>query len=155
EEEDDKPAKPRKVIKVEDDDPAPPKPRTHLQPPPEPEVQSSLADALRDAKNPTLKRLYTDLNTPHDLLSVRGLNDEANIYAIEPLAHYYTGQQPRFKNGYIDVYTYDAEWHRSKNSTKYHSALRVQPYEEVVLDAVDDLLKKDPAGLKLTKADLL
>jgi ABC-type transport system substrate-binding protein len=155
EEEDDKPARPRKVVKVEDEEPVPSKPRPHLKPPAEPEVQSSLADALRDAKNPELRALYTDLNTPHDRLSVRGLNDEARTYAVEPLSHYYSGQQPRFKNGYIDVWTYDAEWHRSKNSTKYQNALRIQPYEEVVIDAVDELLKKDAARLGLTKAEVL
>jgi ABC-type oligopeptide transport system substrate-binding subunit len=155
EEEEDKPARPRKVIKVDDDDPTPSKPRTHLQPPPESEVQSSVADALRDAKNPELRSLYADLNTPHDYLTVRSVNDEARTYAIEPLAHYYSGEQPRFKNGYIDVYSYDAEWHRSKSPTKYHSALRVQPYEEIVLEAVDALLKKDEARVGLTRAEML
>ncbi|HEX5273457.1 MAG TPA: hypothetical protein VFW33_23330, partial [Gemmataceae bacterium] len=153
EEEEDKPARSRKVIPVEDDDPSPPKPRTHLQPPPEPEVKSSLAEALRDAKNPALRALYADLNTPHDLLTISDLNGQPRIYAIEPVAHYYSGEQPRFKNGYIDVFTYDAEWHKSSNPTKYHSAVRIQPYEEVVLDAVDRWLKKSPSGL--TQGDML
>jgi ABC-type transport system substrate-binding protein len=155
EEEDDKPAKPRKVIPVVEDDPGPSKPRTHLKPPPETEAQSSLAEALRDAKNPALRALYTDLNTPHDLLTVRGVNDDARLYAIDPLPHYYPGAQPRFKNGYVDVYTYDAEWRRSSTLTKYHSALRVQPYEEVVMDAAEDLLKKEPGRLGLARGEML
>jgi ABC-type transport system substrate-binding protein len=155
EEEEEKPARPRKVIKVEDEEPSPSKPRPRLQPPPESEAQSSLTDALHDTKNPALRALYTDLNTPHDLMTIRGINDDARTYAIDPLPHYYAGQQPQFKNGYIDVYTYDAEWRRSGTSTKYHSALRVQPYEEVVLDAAEALLKKDPARLGLTRGEVL
>ncbi len=155
EEEDDRPARPRKVIKVEDDDPMPSKPRPHLQPPPEAEVQSSLADALRDAKNPELRSLYGDMNTPHDLFTVRGVNDEIRTYSIVPLSRYYSGQQPNFKNGYVNVETFDAEWRKAKNSTKYRNALRVQPYEEVAIDAVDEFLKKDATRLHLTRAEML
>jgi ABC-type transport system substrate-binding protein len=155
EEEEEKPARPRKVIKVDDEEPTPTKPKPHLQPPPEPEVQSSLDEALHDAKNLVLRGLYTDMSKPHDLLTVRGINDESITYAIEPLTHYYAGQQPHFKNGYVEVRSYDAEWHLAKTSTKYHSALRIQPYEEVAIDAVDELLKKNAAQLGLTRAEML
>jgi ABC-type transport system substrate-binding protein len=155
EEEEEPSVKPRKVIKVDDEDPSPAKPRPRLQPPPEPQAPSSLAEALRGTKNPELHELYSDLRVPHDAITVRSLGDQPRTFAVEPLTQYYPGEQPRFKNGYVQVWTYDAEWRRSSSMTKYTSALRVQPYEEIGLEAVEEFLKKEPAKLKLTRGEML
>jgi ABC-type transport system substrate-binding protein len=155
---DEGPAKPRKVIDVDDEGPTPAKPakpRPKLQPPPEPQSLTSIDEALRETKNSALRDFYRDLKMPHDVITVRGLGDGGVRHAIEPTAQYYSGEQPSFKNGYLDAWTYDAEWQRSKSTTRYTSALRIQPYEELVIDAVDDLLKQDPARLRLTRDEML
>jgi ABC-type transport system substrate-binding protein len=143
EEEEERPTKPRKVIKVDDDDPAPAKPRPKLQPPPEPQAQSSIVDAMNATKNPELKGFLRRVLKPHDRITVRGLGESATTYAVEPLARYYSGEQPRFDNHYIDVFTYDAEWKLAKSSIRLEKALSAQPYEEFVLDSVDSFLKMD------------
>jgi ABC-type transport system substrate-binding protein len=154
EELDDGPARPRKVINVDDDDPAPAKPKRKPLVPVQAEGQTSLVEALRETKNPTLQALFGELKVPHDALTVRTIRDQARTVAIEPEPTYYPDEEPSFKNGYIDVWTYDAEWRRSTSSTKHRSALRLQPYEEVVLDRVDALLKSDPVRVKLTPAEM-
>jgi len=153
--------KPRKVIPVPDDDPVPSKPRTKPPAAAPAEAQTSLVEALRDTKNPELRTLYGDLKTPHDAVTVSSTNGETRTYAVEPVSRYYDGEQTRFKNEYLQVWTYDREWRRSKSSTKIYSALEIQPYEEVVLKAVDAFLKKDLDRLAatnpshLTRADML
>lgn len=158
--EDDEPAKPRKVVKVEDEDPTPTKPRPKPPAPAPAEAQTSIVEALRETKNPELQAFYTGLKTPHDALTVRSL-DQTRIYFIEPLSQYYAGEQPRFKGTYIQVWTYDQEWRRSDKSSRYTSAVRIEPYEEIVLDEVKKFLEKDldqrpPTDKRhLTRADML
>jgi ABC-type transport system substrate-binding protein len=159
EEEEERPSRPRKVVKVEDDDPAPAKPRPKPAPAPA-EAQTSIVEALRETKNPELQAFYTGLKVPHDVLTVRSL-DRTNTYFIEPLPQYYEGEQTHFKGGYIKVWSYDQEWRRSDTYSKYNTALSIVPYEEIVLNAVDEFLKKDfdrlPRGNKryLSRADML
>jgi ABC-type oligopeptide transport system substrate-binding subunit len=161
EEEEERPSRPRKVIKVDDDEPAPAKPRPKLQPPPPTEAQTSIVEALRDTKNPELRAFYTNLKVPHDNITVRGLNDSLLTRAIDPLTQYYQGEQTHFTNGYIQVWTYDAEWRQSKSPVKYPNAVRIQPYEEIVVEEVDKFLKtpldqKAPTDPRyLSRADML
>jgi peptide/nickel transport system substrate-binding protein len=161
EEEEERPTKPRKVIKVDDDDPMPAKPRPKLQPPPEPQAQTSILEAMNATKNPDLKAFLRKLLKPHDRITVRGIGESATTYAVEPLARYYSGEQPRFEHGYVEVFTYDAEWKLAKSSTRLEKALSAQPYEEFVLDSVDSFLKTDldrlpPTNSRyLARADML
>jgi peptide/nickel transport system substrate-binding protein len=146
EEEEDRPAPKRKVIKVDDDEPkpskAPSKPGPRLQAPPAPEAQMSIVEALREAKNPELKEFYTNLKVPHDNITVRSL-EQTRTYAIEPQPTYYDGPQTSFRNRYLQALTFDKEWRPSGSPQKFESALRIQPYEEIVLDDVESFLKKD------------
>jgi ABC-type transport system substrate-binding protein len=154
--EDEKPGKTTKnVPKVDDDDPAPAKPRKRLQAPPEPEVQTSLTEAFKSAKNPELRAFFRDLQYPHDRITYRTVNDEVRTDSVEPLTQYYAGEQPSFKRGGLQVSTFDAEWRRSSTRRTYHSAIRVLPYEDAALEDVDQFLKKDAAHLRLTRAEML
>jgi ABC-type transport system substrate-binding protein len=141
--EEDRPSRPRKVIPVDDEDPTPAKPRPKLQPPPVPEAQTSIVEALRDTKNPELREFYTNLKLPHDNITVRAIGDQTRVQAIEPQPTYYVGEQTSFHNGYLQALTYDKEWRPSGSPTRFVSAVRIEPYEEIVLDDVEAFLKKD------------
>jgi ABC-type transport system substrate-binding protein len=147
EEEEDRPGPKRKVIKVDDDEPkpskSPSKPPPKLQAPPAPEAQMSIVEALREAKNPELKEFYTNLKVPHDNITVRSIGEQTRTYAIEPQMTYYVGERTSFRNGYLQALTFDKEWRPSGSPMRFESALRIQPYEEIVLDDVDSFLKKD------------
>lgn len=140
EEEDNAKAK-RKIIRVDDDAP---KPKEAARP--EPAPVTDLAQAARQAKNPAVKALFSQLAVPHDVLtfkafpSVEGQSREkpVNIAPFPQLV----GDNPKVLQKAPVFDQFDDEWRlkKSPSPSPVGTIKSIHPYEWVARDAVKKFL---------------
>jgi peptide/nickel transport system substrate-binding protein len=154
--------KPKKVIRVEDEEPVPKKGKPPARPeaPAVPEV-GDLRQAEQQTRHPALKELFHDLAVPHDVIVYKnrprvGTTEDsksANVDYARPIVKYIGDDPSRFPRE-IPVHLLDPiEWQplrtlkgevRGVYTLSGASLSRIIPYEELAMEKVDQFLGQDP-----------
>jgi ABC-type transport system substrate-binding protein len=144
---------PNKVIPLPPDNKTPPKPVPKPAAPPLASVD--LRRAAREARNPAVKKLYTGLATPHDLVNLRSFTGVkpargGGEVAVRPDISVYVGDNPdALGKQRLELEAYDAKWHVQKDKVVVTAGLimGVRHYEEIARDRVKAFLGQPVEGL--------
>jgi ABC-type transport system substrate-binding protein len=133
EEEDDtfKPGKP--VLRVEEPDVVDKSPRLFPRP------AADLRLAVRDTKSAYLRKLYQELEVPHDLVLFAGGDRKERV---RPLEHYVGDRAERIKG--VELTPFDAEWKAGKAHTVGAATVeKVRHYEQLARAAASEVLANE------------
>ncbi len=110
-----------------------------------PRPAADLKLAARDTKSAFLRKIYDDLDVPHDFVQYSSGDRQERI---QPFDHYIGDRPDRIKSG-SEVTPFDADWKPGKaHSINRDGVEKIRHYEELVRDAVKAVLANDKELLK-------
>jgi peptide/nickel transport system substrate-binding protein len=142
EEMEDTPQPTPKVIRVEEEEPKASGPQTRLADVPE----EDLNQAARRARHPALRKFFTELASPYDLVTFRaleGVGKAEREERVEPIPQF-VGSDVENVSGDLQLFYVDAKGKRTGQDEKptKTSIKFVRHYEQRVLDAVQEFLAR-------------
>jgi ABC-type transport system substrate-binding protein len=139
---------PNKVIPLPPEDKPPPRPGPRPSVPPVASVD--LRRAADKASNPEIKKLFTGLATPHDLVNLRPFTGVkpargGGEVAVRPDIPTYVGDNPAaLGDQRLELEAYDTKWNVEKDKVVVTAGLimGVRHYEEIARDRVKAFLDR-------------
>lgn len=138
----------RKVIRVEDEEPAKAPSKEQTDRPAGPAASGDLAQLAEQASHPAIKALFRSLAVPHDLVSYKRsgvtINGEKKSdERIEPIPFYLGDDPGRYRRERLLFTRFTLDWQREKPYSPLIENLQsVIPYERIAQEKVSQFLRE-------------